>query len=462
MNLKKESKMKLEKPLHFIEPKLNINFKKILSFLFPIYKFFSSDVKTINVKNLESLAKHYSNQINHKTRLLIAFRHPNAQDPVSLAHLFWKDLPKELKRLGIQEKDSTHFHFVWDRGIPLWAGEKTSFIYSRLGGIPIHRGKLDRKGLNKIREIFNQSKYPILIAPEGATNGHNETISAIEPGISQILIWGVEDLKKQNRNEEVILLCLGIKYEYQKKDWVKLEHELDKMKIDLGNLFEEIDIPKENFINMDENQKKIYKKLIFLYHSTLSFLEKYFFKYHRKEITLHSNSDIENRIQSISDSILSVEEEFFNVQKKGNIIDRCRKLEQSSWDYIYREDIEIEKLARVEKGVLDRLANESKLQDWNMRIVESLVAIKNSYLVEKPSFERFADMTLLLYDTSSKLIFGTGQKRPNLGDLNVNLEIGEEILVSEYKNEISEGRKSQKLVLEKLNQKISENLEKLV
>ncbi len=452
--------MKIEKPLHFIEPKLNIYLKNFLSFIFPIYKL-TTNIRKVSFQNLEKLAKYYQEHKENKTRLLIAFRHPSADDPVSLGSLFWKALPNELKKHGIKQNESTHFHFVWDRGIPIWAGSKTSYLYSRLGGIPIHRGKVDWKGLNKIREILNFSSYPILIAPEGATNGHNETLSPIEPGVAQIMIWCLEDLKKQNRNEKVVLLPLGIKYEYEEKNWTKLENQLNKMKSDLGSLYQEITIPIENVVNMNDVQKKNYTKLINLYHSTLFYLEKYFFKYYRKTIVDCVHSDIETRIQNISDSILSVSEDFFQITKKGNIIDRCRKLEQASWDYIYREDIEIEKLSKLEEGALNRIANQSKLMDWNMRVVESLVAIRNSYLIDKPSFERFADMSLLLFDTISKLIFGTGQKRPTLGKVQANLKIGEEIIVSEFKNEII-NRNTSRIVLEKINAKLTENMYKLL
>jgi hypothetical protein len=83
----------------------------------------------------------YSKFANKKARLMIAFRHPNADDPLCLIHIFSRLLPDFLKKNRIKIDDITHFHFVWDRGIPLWAGDFTGKLYSRLGGTPIHRGR---------------------------------------------------------------------------------------------------------------------------------------------------------------------------------------------------------------------------------------------------------------------------------------------------------------------------------
>ncbi len=102
------------------------------------------------------------------------------------------------RKTGVRLQSPIHAHFMYDRGIPLWAGPFMGWLYSRLGGTPILRGKVDRMGLRSARNLFANGVFPIAAAPEGATNGHTEIVSPLEPGISQLGFWCVEDLKKRN------------------------------------------------------------------------------------------------------------------------------------------------------------------------------------------------------------------------------------------------------------------------
>jgi hypothetical protein len=120
------------------------------------------------------------------------------------------------------------------------------------------------------------------------------------------------------------------------------------------------------------------------------------------------------------------------LQPKGSLIDRCRRLEQAGWDWIYREDIKnIETLSPLEKGLADRIAEEAALRMWHMRLVESFVAVTAKYVVEKNTAERFAETTLLIWDVMTRIKGGDPFKRPQLGKQTVQLTIGEPISVSD-------------------------------
>lgn len=82
-------------------------------------------------------------------------------------------------------------------------------------GIPIQRGKLDLVGLRTARHLLANSHLPMAVAPEGATNGHNQIVSPLEPGITQLGFWCVEDLLKAGRSEQVLLVPIGIQYRYE-------------------------------------------------------------------------------------------------------------------------------------------------------------------------------------------------------------------------------------------------------
>ena len=164
----------------------------------------------------------------------MAFRHPSVNDSYCMGYLVWTLLPKVAKETKISLKYPLHSHFMYDRGIPLWAGSAVGWLYSKLGGTSIQRGKLDIPGLRSARELFVNSQFPISAAPEGATNGHNEIISPLEPGISQLGFWCAEDLRKSNRKEAVFILPIGIQYFYISPPWQEIEQLLTQLEEDAG------------------------------------------------------------------------------------------------------------------------------------------------------------------------------------------------------------------------------------
>lgn len=128
---------------------------------------------------------------------------------------------------------------------------------------------------------------------------------------------------------------------------------------------------------------------------------------------------------------LQVAEDYFNLQPRGSVIDRCRRLEQAGWDCIYRDDIKLETASPLEKGLADRVAEEADLRVWHMRLVESFVAVTGNYVNEKPTVDRFAETTLLIWDMVCRIKGGNPFDRPKLGRQKAFLKIGKPISVSD-------------------------------
>ena len=449
----------IQPPLHFIEPAFDLKTYYFAKYVHPIKIRFQSPIRKIEFSNIEVLGDLYSKFANKKARLMIAFRHPNADDPLCLIHIFSKLLPDYFKRNNIKIDDITHFHFVWDRGIPLWAGEFTGKLYSRLGGTPIHRGKVDWKGLNSIRNLFANGRFPLAIAPEGATNGHNEIIGPLEPGIGQMGLWCLDDLEKQGRNEEVYILPLGIQYTYLDENWEKLETLLNSFIHDLSA--KDQVIPPGLTEGMKPMQARLYEKLYKSALSLLDTLEDYYKAHYGRLPKKEDVNDLPRRLQTLLDNILSVPEQFFQITPRGNIIDRCRKLEQASWNWIYREDV-LGSVSLIKRQLLNRMASQSKEMDWHMRLVESFVSVTGTYIKEKPSFERFTEITYLLFDTISKIKTGAGQKRPDLGKYKVRITAGNPLLVNQYHVIHKTGKRGTKEAIEKIGDELFKRMNELI
>ncbi len=451
-------------PLEFIAPDIDINIVNLAQLALPLWMRFKTPLTRVEAKNVEQLIDLYQQFQSGKVRLLLAFRHPSIHDPICMGYLLHHLMPKLAKQQGIRLKTPTHAHFMYDRGIPLWAGSLVGWIYSKLGGTPIHRGKLDRVGLRSARDLFANGAFPLLAAPEGATNGHNETVSPLEPGIAQLGFWCVEDLMKAGRSEKVLIVPIGIQYRYVTPPWKALEKLLSDLEADSG-------IVTAN----DEKEGHLYHRLYQLAEHLLTEMEEFYTRFYHQTlpttaalsseiagVSPGSNAEFSVRLEALLNVALQVAEQYFNIQPKGSVIDRCRKLEQAGWDYVFREDLHLETLSPLERGLANRIAEEANLRIWHMRLVESFVAVTGKYVLEKPTAERFAETTLLMWDVITKIKGGNAFKRPRLGQQCGLVTIGEPISVSDRWDDYHSNRRAGKQAVSDLTQDLQSVFENLI
>ena len=445
---------RVQPSLDFVPPNYNSWLRRSLRPVMPLWTALQTQVTEIECRNVETLAKTYSDFNANKTRVLLAFRHPSPTDPLVLSHLLWRELPQVAQQIQ-QPIGKAHSYFIYDRGIPLWAGSYLIWIFSRLGGIPIQRGKLDLNALKTAREILLNGQFPLAVAPEGGNNGHNEIISPLEPGIAQLAFWCAEDIDSAKRDESVVIVPIGIQYKYIEDCWGKLEALLssleDDLRISSPSLHQaEGSVHVPGFTGQDcmyqrtsalHNRADLYGRMYRLAEHLLTVIENYYQTFYgvafsdaeqtSKTATGAScdpSDALGERLRALLDKVLHVTEQYFSVRPKGSVIDRCRKLEQAGWDRIFREDTH--QLSPVEKGLADRAAEEANLRLWHMRLVESFVAVTGRYVQENPTADRFAETLILLKDTVQKI---KGKPEPPyiLGKQKAIVTIGEPLNVSQ-------------------------------
>ncbi|MFK8183458.1 MAG: 1-acyl-sn-glycerol-3-phosphate acyltransferase [Phormidesmis sp.] len=426
--------------LEFVPPEYSPWFRRLMEPVMPVWTALQTEVAEVESRNVETLAQVYSEFQAGKMRVLLAFRHPSATDPYVLGHLLWQNLPQTARQLGMPLA-KTHSHFIYDRGIPLWAGSYLSWVFSRLGGVPIQRGKLDLLALRTARELFLNGEFPLAAAPEGGNNGHNEIISPLEPGIAQLAFWCAEDLLAAGRDDAVVIVPVGIQYRYLEEPWDQLESMISALEIESGigaPSAEKLSSLRRMFATSDADcgaadspalceHADLYGRLYRLAEHLLSLMEGYYRTFYgvnfsqEPDVGESSNAVLGKRLHALMDEALKVTEDYFNVRPKGSVIDRCRKLEQAGWDRIFREDTL--GLSAVELGLANRVAEEANLRLWHMRLVESFVAVTGCYVKENPTADRFAETTLLLRDMVHK-IQGQPETRPKLGKQKAIVTVG--------------------------------------
>lgn len=438
-------------PLEFIEPKFNPLVYKTTQLLQPAWVRWRSKIANVEVSNPEVLVELYRQFQADKIRFMMAFRHPSTNDPLCMSYLLANYLEKVAKQKRVKLQRPIHAHFIYDRGIPLWAGKGVGWYYSQMGCTPIRRGKVDLVGLRSIRQLFASGQFPMAAAPEGATNGHNEIMSPIEPGIAQFGFWCIEDLLKAERAQQVMILPIGLQYHYLSTPWEAIANLLTQLEADSGlPPYSEADLKQEaeqeGMVSSltDPQQMILYKRLIRLGEHLLPLVEQFYTKFYHQDLTLSkqsippqpvlfsTNQNLADRLQVLMNAALNVAEQHFAIAPKGSITDRCRRLEQAGWDWIYRDDLKhIENLSLVEKGLADRIAEEASLRLWHMRLVESFVSVTGKYVIEKPTGDRFAEILLIFWDMVTRIKGETPFPRPQLGVQGVKITIGQPMSVSD-------------------------------
>lgn len=438
----------VQPPLKFIPPNFNPIVYRAARLLLPIWTRWRVHLVDVQVHNAEQLVDLYQKFQGGKVRFMMAFRHPSVNDPFGLFNLLAYRVPEAARRQGIKLNLPVHAHFIYDRGIPLWAGKPVGWLLSQLGGTPIRRGKVDVPALRSIRELFANGLFPMAAAPEGATNGHTEVISPVEPGIAQFGFWCAEDLHKANRNEEVLIVPIGIRYCYVSPPWEAIEQLLSQLETDCElPPYTEANLPQvtatpEALIAIEPQHLLLYRRLLRLGEHLLVLMERFYSKFYHQNLKAGSvepetasaqslNQQLATRLQRLLNVALTVAEQYFGIQPKGTVTDRCRRLEQAGWDWIFREDLDnVAQLSAVERGLADRIAEEADLRLWHMRLVESFVSVTGHYILEKPSVDRLAETLLLVWDTVTRLKGKDVSRRPHLGRQRVELTVTEPLSVS--------------------------------
>lgn len=423
--------------LEFIPQRINPIMLRLVIWCLPLFLRFRfrpwlpAGISQIEVTNAKTLAEFYQRFQAGKVRLLFAFRHVEVDDPLCLIYLFSRTLPRTARKLGISLRYPFYSHPIYDRGMLLWGGKWLGWLFSRWGAIPIHRGKpLDREAIRSARDLLVNGTMPIAIAPEGATNGHSERLSPLKSGVAQLGLWCVEDLQKANRSEEVFIVPIGIQYHYITPPWSKLDQLLSTLEADLGLTRQRIGP------SASEKDKDIfYQRLLNIGEAAIAQMEAFYRHYYHCHLPDSPPCDtpaqmLEIRLQALLETALHLCESYFDLQPKGTMSDRCRRIEEAGWNRIYCQNKD-EILSPVQRGLDDWMAHESAIRMQHMRLVESFVAVTGIYLEEKPSIERFAETALIIFDTIARLKGIKIPCRPRLGLRKSHMTIGTPISVTQ-------------------------------
>ena len=471
----------VQPPLNFVPAAYNPHVIRVIHWMLPIFMrvrlrpWLPAGISRIEVQGIDNLVDLYQQFEASQARFIMAPRHVEVDDPLSGLYLCSRAVAKAAKAKGIRLKQPIHIHFIYERGMTIWAGQLVGWLLSHIGGTPIRRGrKPDWVGLKAARKLMVEGSLPLVVAPEGATNGHSERIGPLEPGVAQLGFWCAEDLQKANRPESVFIVPVGIQYHYEQSDWPRLSKLLDKLETQSG-------LAPISYSAIA--QQACHLRILRLGEHLIETMERFYSRYYHQRFELpitdiktdtktdlttdlkaeNAEAAYEQRLTILLDKALSISEQFFNLKGRGTLVDRCRQIEEASWNYIYREDLpELDQLSPLHRGLADWAAQEASLRELHMRIVESFVAVDGTYLQEKPSFERCAEMTLLMSDMLARLDGDKLPGRPRLGLRWVQMTVQPPIEVTSRLVDYQASRKSGRQAVNALTEEIRQSLEETI
>ncbi|MEN9222948.1 MAG: hypothetical protein Q6M04_10975, partial [Thermostichus sp. BF3_bins_97] len=289
--------------------------------------------------------------------------------------------------------------------------------------------------------------------------GHSERLNPLEPGTAQLCFWCVEDLAKAGRSEAVVIVPIGIQYHYTDPSWEKLEHLLRQLERLSGLTVQPLD-PKA-----EKQRNALYaQRVCRLGQHLLAQMEAFYVPNHNSHEEEQAALDFNTRLDRVLQRALETAETHFGLPvAQGDWNGRCRRIEEAAWTQIYREELrDPSSLSPLRRGLLDWKAQQATLQMQHMRLVESCVAVREEYLLEKPSFERLAETTLILFDVLARLKGEAYPARPRLGWRGVRLTVGDPIPVTERWESYRQGRQEGKRAVAQLTQDLQLALERMI
>lgn len=272
----------------------------------------------------------------------------------------------------------------------------------------------------------------------------------------------MEDLVAAGRQEEVLILPVGIQYSFLQPPWQRIAEVMSQLEQDAG-------VPLAQ-LQAGTSETVLYQRLITLTLHLLGVMESFYGRSYGQPLpafeeldtaNLSPNQLLETRLHRLMTIALGVAENFFAVKAKGTLVDRCRRLEQAAWDRMFPDNLS--QLSPVERGLADWLAQEASLYLGHMRLVERFTAVTGNYILENPTADRFAEVILLLWKVTTWMKGEDPNSRSlNLGQRRAIISIAEPISVTERWSTYQSDRRSAKQAVSDLTQDLQVTLEKMI
>ena len=381
-------------------------------------------------------------------RLIVAFRHPGVEDGTVMFRLLSGIVAREARHLGMPLRGSPRAHFLFGRDVPEWGGQFLGWLLPRIGGISVYPGRYDSGSIDTVRRYLTDMPSPLALAPEGQVSYHNDRVAALEPGTAQFGFWCLEDLKRQSRGEEVVILPICTSYHYDPRDWHPMQDLLEKIERECG-------LPPLDTLAADSRgafpqdqagRERIHVRIVRATRRVLDVAEDFYTRFYGCPFSARSEDQdeavLQGRVREICEAALSVGERYFRLKPKGDFVHRVMVLRMTGISWMYRDDIpDLRALSAAERALADRIALESWFSYRHMELVDVLEYLRIDYLRPDSDFDRFVEFITNLWDIVNRLKGGNVGGRINPLRKTARIIVNEPIPVSPRWPQYKENRR---------------------
>ncbi len=404
-----------------------------------LYVRMGNHVRREELFGIERLVRAYQGMQEGTLRLIVAFRHPGVEDGTVVFRLMCGIVGREARRLGIQLRRPPRGYFLFGRDVPLWAGGFLSWMLPLLGAISVYPGRFEAQSINTIRRYVADMPHPVALAPEGQVTYHNERVAALESGTAQFAFWCVEEMKKQSRNERVVIVPVCTSYHYDPRDWKGLLALLAKIERECG--LDPLDSLTPRASRRDrmppdaEAREKIHVRVMRISRHLVDVAEDFYRRFYGVAFPPPKEeerpADLQARLRGVCEAALGTAESYFQVRPRGDFVQRVQAVRMAGLARIYRDDIaDVDALSGVARALGDRIAQESWLRLRHMELVDVLEYVRADYLQPDSGFDRFVESITNLWDVVNRLEGGNVSGRINPFAKTARIVVNEPIEVS--------------------------------
>lgn len=410
--------------LRFVPPRLNTRVLRFARVFAPLYVRLALHLRVRAPHNIDTLLQEFQRFFSGSGKLILVFRHVHVHDAQVMFYLFNNLLQRQAKKRGIKYPRRPHAHFLYGRGVPVWAGKYLEWLFSRLGGIPVHHRKMDREGLDVVRRYMRQGPYPVALAPEGQVTYHNQVVHDLEPGFAQLALWARSDAEQAGQNREVRILPISQYYHYG-KDGVNIRAELIDALVREAGL--EVSVEPRNPAAVQQRIHEIGARL-------LSKIESFYSRYYGISALdpQHANIRPEDcsrkRVGHLVDEILKMQERRLGIihPPKG-FTPRIYIVRMAGWNRIFVQ--EQDGAAKSSDSLLDQelqdyIAAEAGLFARHLEVVDLLAYLQPEHALQSEDVNRHIEFLLNLLDAVNRLKGGTIGQRSHPRSSEVSITVG--------------------------------------
>ncbi|MBN1836356.1 MAG: hypothetical protein JW820_10935 [Spirochaetales bacterium] len=405
----------------------------------PLYLRLAEGIDHVRAAGLQRLVEAYREFYRGEARLLVAFRHASVHDPPVMTYLLSRMLPRAARRGGLPLGGRPHAHYLYGRGVTVWAGGGAAFMIPRIGALSVMNRRSDSQGMRAIREYLLEGPFPLALAPEGQVTYHNHLLGPMEAGVARLGFWCAGELERRGRGEKVLLLPLAIQYRYPRHPLKTLRSVVDRTAALAGLTVPAGDSDSERLIALTE--------------ALVSRIEAFYARFYPsawgtagtgKPEVPGAPRNLQDRAWRLCDRALRVPEGFMGLPSHGDLLSRVFAVRQRGWDYLFRSDLRPrDGEAPLEWALADRVAAEAHLHLRHNELVDVLEYLRTDYIGPAASVNRLIEYALNLADVVNRLMGGDIGSRYSPPHKHAEVRIGEPFELRTLQGELAGGTRAQ-------------------